>query len=97
MSCLFWVQYILNKTNQSLSGDLFIVLFSDYSHYMAAVVKYYVGPCFPKHMKQERFFMINCFKALFWSKDVERDLILFSMLVLGYAHPDGGVFRLVNT
>ena len=63
---------------------------SDYSHYMAAVVKYYVGPCIPKSMKQDRVFMVNCFRALFWAKDaVERDLILFSMLVLAYAHPDG--------
>ena len=61
---------------------------------MAAVVKYYVGPCIPKTMKKDRVFMINCFKSLFWAKnEVERDQILFSMLVLGYAHPDGSVFR----
>ena len=65
---------------------------------MAAVVKYYVGPCFPKHMKQDRIFMINCFKAVFWSKnEVERDLIFFSMLILAYAHPHGGLFRWVNS
>ena len=64
---------------------------------MAAVVKYYVGPCIPKSMKQDRIFMVNCFRALFWAKDaVERDLILFSMLVLAYAHPDGGLFRSVT-
>ena len=61
---------------------------------MAAVSKYYVGPCIPKQMKADRIFMINCFKALFWAKDAaERDIILFSMLTLAYAHPNGRVFK----
>ena len=61
---------------------------------MAAVMKYYIGPCFPKQMKQERSLMINCFKALFWAQDPsERDHILFGMLILAYSHPDGRLFR----
>ena len=38
--------------------------------------------------------MINSFKALFWAQDpLERDEILFSMLILAYSHPDGNLFR----
>ena len=57
-------------------------------------MKYYIGPCFPKQMKQERSLMINCFKALFWAQDPsERDHILFGILILAYSHPDGRLFR----
>ena len=67
---------------------------TDYSHYMAAVMKYYIAPCMPKEMKQERCLMINSFKALFWAQNpLERDEILFSMLILAYSHPDGNLFR----
>ena len=66
----------------------------DYSHYMAAVSKYYVSPFVSKNKKSERSFLFNCYKVLFWAKDaVERDLILFSMLILAYSHPEGVLFR----
>ena len=77
-----------------LSGLSDLIFFTDYGTFMAAVIKYYVGPSIPKHMISERSFMVDCFNALFWAEDeVERDLILFAMLVLSYAHPESGLFK----
>ena len=61
---------------------------------MAAVMKYYIAPHIPKQMKEERSLMINSCKALFWAKDaLERDHVFFCMLLIAYAHPNGGLFR----
>ena len=61
---------------------------------MAGIMRNVINPFAKKDMKKEKNFLINCYKALFLAVDaIERDIILFSMLVLAYAHPEGSLYK----